>query len=300
MFKNLAVYRLKNGGNFSKENLEEALACKAFQECGSQDYKSVGWAPFGENGEYVLAASGHWLLRLQMQERLLPAAVVRQMAEKRAAEIEAKQGYKPGRKQMKDLKEQIVQELLPNALRKDSFVLVWIDPRGGWMGVDAGSLNKADIVAEKLRQTVDSLEFTLVRTERSPVSAMTDWLSGEAPEKFTVDRECELRMPTEERSVVKYVRHALDGGDVRDHLTQGKTPVSLAMTWDDQLSFVITEKFGIKKLAVLDSGKDSAEGQGEDALSMLIASVFIFGQTVSAMMTDLVSAMGGELRPATT
>lgn len=298
MFKNLAFYRIDNCDRLNKDELEAALAQKRFQECGSQDFKSVGWAQVMPN-EFVLAASGHWLIRLQVQERLLPAAVIRQEAEKRAVEIEQQQGFKPGRKQMKDLKEQVVQELLPKSHCKDSFISAWIDPRSGWLGVDTSSLNKADQFVEALRKAFEAIELRLVRTEMSPTTVMTDWLTGSAPEPFTVDRECELRLPTEERSVVKYVRHALDGEEIKGHLTQGKTPVSLAMTWDDKVSFVLTEKFGIKKLALLDKlTEQSGVNDADDAVSLLIASVFLFGETVSKMLADLVEGMGGELQRA--
>lgn len=41
---------------------------------------------------------------------------------------------------------------------------------------------------------------------------MTDWLAGgDAPGAFTIDRDCELKSPVEEKAAVRYVRHTLEG-----------------------------------------------------------------------------------------
>ena len=61
-------------------------------------------------------------------------------------------------------------------------------------------------ISEKLHPR----ERRLLDTERSPQSAMSDWLaSGEAPANFTIDRDCELRAITDEKAAVRYVRHPL-------------------------------------------------------------------------------------------
>ena len=51
----------------------------------------------------------------------------------RAEQIEAEDGFKPGRKRLKELKEQIRDELLPRAFSLASDMRVWIDPVGGWL-----------------------------------------------------------------------------------------------------------------------------------------------------------------------
>jgi DNA recombination-dependent growth factor C len=46
------------------------------------------------------------LLTLATEKKLLPSSVINQVAKARAAEQEEQQGFRPGRKQMKELKEQ--------------------------------------------------------------------------------------------------------------------------------------------------------------------------------------------------
>ena len=77
------------------------------------------------------------LLTFRAEKKLLPASVVTQVTKARALELEEQQGFKPGRKQMRELKEQVTDELLPRAfsIRRDT--RVWIDTKNGWLVIDA-------------------------------------------------------------------------------------------------------------------------------------------------------------------
>jgi recombination associated protein RdgC len=127
-------------------------------------------------------------------------------------------------------------------------VFAWIDPVGGWLVIDAASPARAEEVLDALRDTLDELPVKMVKTQLSPVSVMTAWLAAnEATGNFTIDLDCELRAVTDEKAAVRYVRHALDGKDMQDHLAAGKLPTRLAMTFDDRVSFILTEKMEIKR-----------------------------------------------------
>jgi recombination associated protein RdgC len=297
-FKNLQIYRLPAGWNIGAEVLEEQLARKRFVPCGSQDQETRGWlSPTGD--EFLVhRVGGQWLIALGVEQKLLPSSVVKQEAEDRAEEIAARQGYKLGRKQMKDLREQVLQELLPRAFTRRRKAYAWIDPVGGWLGIDAPSQARAEDVLEVLRQTLDSLPLTLLRTQVSPVSAMADWLAGgEAPAGFTIDQDCELRSVTEDKAAVRYVRHPLEGDEVRNHLVAGKLPTRLALTFDERVSFVLTEKLEIKRLDFLDVVKEKVDEAGaEDARALFDAGFALMTGEVARLLPALVEALGGELQ----
>lgn len=263
--------------------------------------QSRGWAPAlgkgGDDAPRVHAVNTQWLIALGVESKLLPGAVINQEAAERAAEIEAQEGYKPGRKQMRDIKERVTDELLPRAFVRRRRTFVWIDPINGWLSVDAPSAAKAEEVLELLNKAVDNLPVRLLRTERSPVAAMTDWLvglaEGDAPSGFSIDRDCELKSVTEEKSAVRYARHPLDGDEVRDHLVGGKLPSRLAMTWNDRISFVLTEKLEIKRLAFLDVLKEQSE-QADNADEQFDADFALMTGELAKLLPDLVEALGGE------
>jgi recombination associated protein RdgC len=128
---------------------------------------------------------------------------------------------------------------------------------------------------------------------------MADWLAaGEAPAGFTIDRDCELKAAGEEKAVVRYVRHTLEGDEVKAHLAAGKQPTRLALTWDERISFVITEKLEIKRLAFLDLLKEEAEKGAEHADEQFDADFALMTGELSRLLPQLVAALGGEVDAA--
>jgi DNA recombination-dependent growth factor C len=107
--------------------------------------------------------------------------------------------------------------------------------------MDAGSQAKADVLVTMLVKSFAGLSLILINTHMSPQSAMAVWLmSQEPPASFSVDRECELKAADESKSVVRYVRHALDTQEVKQHVEEGKLPTRLAMTWDGSIGLMPT------------------------------------------------------------
>ncbi len=95
------------------------------------------------------------LVTLRAEKKLLPATVVNQVAKARAQEIEEQQGYKPGRKQMKEIKERVTDELLPKAFSIYRDTRVWIDPVNRWLVIDAAASASADEVLGLLAKSID-------------------------------------------------------------------------------------------------------------------------------------------------
>lgn len=302
-FRNLQLYRLPTNWNADKwamtaERLAEQLARLSFQPCGSQDPLSFGWAPVLPEGGLVHSVAGQWLIALGVEQRLLPSSVVKQEVAERAEAVELQQGYRPGRKQLSEIKDAVLQELLPRAFTRRRRSFAWIDPQGGWLGVDAASRSAAENMLDALHKALDDLPLKLLNTRNSPSAAMTQWLlEGEAPGAFSIDQDCELRSLAEEKSAVRYVSHTLDGKDVRDHLTSGKQVTKLALTFDDRVSLILTDKLEVKRLQFLDVIKESNQGQAGDAVSaeeQFDADFALMTGELRRLIPALIEALGGE------
>ena len=295
-FKNLQIYRLPAPWAMSREQLETALAPQAFQAANSIDLQNQGWAPPRDNGSLVHAVNQQFLLCLATERKLLPSSVVNQVSKAKAAEIEEQQGFKPGRKQMKEIKEQVTDELLPRAFTIRSDTRVWIDPVNGWLVVDAGTAAKADDVIKLLVKGVNRLPLRALRVKQSPVAAMTEWLvADEAPYGFTVDQDTELRSTGETKATVRYVRHTLEAEDVRRHIAGGKQCTRLALTWSDRISFVLTEALTLKRITALDVIKESDDGMSRNDEERFDGDMLLMTGELGRMMTALVEALGGEV-----
>lgn len=296
-FKNLTLYRLKTW-NINAVILEERLQRLSLQPCSGLDMQSRGWVPpKGENEPLVHTLGPQLLISLGVEKKLLPSTVINQFAKARAAEIEEQQGYKPGRKQMKEIKEAVTDDLLPRAFALRRKTYAWIDPAGGWMAVDASSVGKADEMIEMLHKSLDGIAFAPVMTAMSPVTAMTGWLSGNAlPGNFTIDQDCELRSRGETGATVRYVRHSLEDEEIRKHIKAGKEATRLGLTWADRISFVLHENLQLKRIAPLDLIKDlAAEHDQDDSFDTDFA---IMSGELGKMLPAVIELLGGETQTA--
>ncbi|AZG13384.1 MULTISPECIES: recombination-associated protein RdgC [Cupriavidus] len=294
-FKNLQIHRFSAPWTLSAEDVEASLAKHAFYPGTSLEMQTQGWASPRDNGQLVHCVNRQMLLVLRTEKKLLPATVVNQVTKARAAEIEEQQGFKPGRKQLKELKEQVTEELLPRAfsIRRDT--RVWIDPVNGWLAIDAAGTAKADEVRGMLFKALDPLPVVGLQVNLSPVAAMTEWLATDtAPAGFTVDQEIELQSSSESKATVRYVRHPLDPEDLRRHIAAGKRCTRLAMTWNDRVSFVLTDALAVKRVNPLDVIKEQADATLHDEDERFDADFALMAGELAGLLTDLTDALGGE------
>ena len=272
--------------------LEERLSSHALQKCLSMEMQSRGWVlPKDENGKFVHALGQDMLITLGIEKKLLPAAVINQLTKERAAEIAQQQGFEPGRKQIRDIKESVLVELMPRAFALRRKTNAWIDPVSGWFVIDTSSTGKADEFLEVLFKTVDDVTLKPLKTNLSPAAAMTGWLSrNEVPTSFTIDRQCELRGMDDEKATVSYVRHDLGAKEICGHIQAGKEATKLAMTWRDKISFTLHENMQIKRITPLDLLKEPAETAEEQFDSDFA----IMTGELKQLLADITDALDGE------
>jgi len=298
MFKNLVLYRITAGWPQTIGQIDDGLRAQQFTPCGPTMDKSVGWVePRGQaHGSLVESIGGHQILKLMIKTKSVPGEVVRAKAQEAAEQIEQSTGRKPGKRELRELREDALLALLPMAFARQSACTVWIDPATRLLAIDAASQSRADDVATALVRSIDGLQLGLVNTQTSPQAAMTAWLSAQTPEEWpaslSVERECVLKSQGEDKSVVRYTRHNLAGDQIREHIAQGKLPTHLALSWDGRLSFVLTETLQLKKIEFLDGVFEKTSAQNEDGFD---ADVAIATGELSRLLPQLIEALGDEL-----
>lgn len=289
------VYRLGAEKLPMLDEMEEALARARFVECGASQEMSMGWAaPRGDaHGALVESIAGQRILKFMVETKSVPANVVRRKADEEIARIEATTGRKPGKKETRELREDAKRALLPQAFSKVSSVWVWLDAEQDFLILDAGSQSRADAVITALVEAVPGMAPRLFNTQRTPQSAMAQWLAeGEADGAFQIEQECELKSTGEDRAVVKYTRHTLDIDEVKQHIAQGKLPTKLALNWQGRVAFTLTESMTLKKVGLLESVFEGTSQEKEDNFD---ADVAISTGELGQLIPELVEALGGEL-----
>ena len=106
---------------------------------------------------------------------LLPAAVINQQVKERAAALEKKQGFAPGRKQLRDLKDRVADELRPRAFVREKSVRAWLDLSAHRLIVDSGSPKVAENLASVLRNDLGELPAIPLETQESAGAAKGSW-----------------------------------------------------------------------------------------------------------------------------
>lgn len=308
MFKTASFFRIAPDFVIPPlDALEVALQATRFVPCGATQPESSGWvAPRGNKSvSLVESVGGQIILKLCTERRPLPASAVKAAVEERIEKYKEETGQeRVGAKIKKAFKEEVIIDLLPRAFTKRSSTLLWIDPVHHFLVVDTGSLSGADKIVTYLVEALNDvpgshpgLGVKPVQTTLSAATAMAFWLSNkEAPHGFTVDRDCELKTPDDLKATVRYSRHTLEIDEVAEHIAAGKVPTQLALTWNDRVSFMLTETAQVKKLKLLDVVLDGVQEGGKDDDGFDTDVAILTGE-LSGLLPDLLDALGGELAP---
>lgn len=297
-FKNLAIYRLTDAFTLSPAELEEKLENLRFKPCTSIEEFSYGWsAPLGRSAEQLIhQANGFMMLCATKEEKVLPTSVINEMTAEKIAEKEDQEARKLSKKERTELKDQIIFELLPRAFSFSKKTFAYIDPKGGWLIVDAASAKKAEELISFLRKNLGSLPLVPVSTKEKPVSTLTQWLiKNDAPADVLIEDECELRAPEESGGIIRCKNQDLAAPEIKNHLETGKQVIKLAISWSDRLSFIVDENLSIKRLKFLDLIQDQvADTETDSAETQFDVDFTIMSQELATFLPRLLELFGGE------
>lgn len=302
-FRNARVFRFTKPFDITAETLEEKLQADAFKPCGPQETARQGWvAPLGKHGEQLVhSANGYFLIALRKEEKILPGPVVKEAVEERAEAIELEQSRKVRRKEKDEIKEQVMLEMLPQAFSRNRRCYAYLAPQDGVLVVDAGSAKQAEDLASTLRKSLGSLPVRPPAVEQAPAFTFTGWLNDtlEHPNNLVLGNECELKDPSEDGGVVRCKGLDLKADEIRNHLEAGMQVTKLALTWDDNVSFILDEELGIRRLKFGETLQEQLDDvDADDAAARFDAAFTLMTLELSRMIPGLLEALGGEDRSA--
>ena len=266
-FRNLTFFRFPDALDLSE--LETQLANCALKPVGALELSSRGFIPpFGRDAEALSHRIGDAIwLSVGSEDKLLPAAVVNDLLQKKLAELEEKEGRRPGGRARKRLKEDLVHELLPRAFVRPGRTDAILDLEHGICVVDTSSRKQAENVVSEIRQALGSFPALPLNAEIAPRSVLTGWIAGEPlPDGLSLGDECELKDAADKGAVVKCQRQELLSDEVARHLEAGKQVTRLALALDDHVSFVLGEDLVVRKFKLLEVAVDSLESTERDYL----------------------------------
>jgi recombination associated protein RdgC len=291
-FRNLTLFRFPAALDFN--DLDSHLGACALKPVGALELSSRGFvSPFGRDGESLShrIADAIWL-SIGSEDKILPGAVVNDLLSRKLAEIEEKEGRKPGGRARKRLKEDLVHELLPRAFVRPSRTDALLDLEHGLCVVDTSSRKNAENVVSEVRKALGSFPALPVNAEVAPRSVLTGWIAGDPlPDGLSLGDECELKDAADKGAVVKVQRMELQSDEIARHLEAGKQVTRLALTLDDHVSFVLGEDLVLRKFKLLDGAVDQLESTERDDIRAELDARF-------ALMAGEVKRLFAVLEPA--
>ena len=285
--KNATIFRITG----PVSGLDEALKARPFMDLTPGMASGSGFVIASPDyGTFTRKAGDFTEFRLRTDTKILPASVVNDATAEKAKEVEAMQGYKPGRKQTKEIKEAVTLELLASAFVKTHITRGWFDSTG-WLVIDTASNSKAEAALDALRSALDEFPVRFWRTHREPELSMSEWVEmRHPPEGMTIDDR--VKLADHDGGTVSVMNRDATSAEVIQLITEGGAVVSeLALTLEGAVSFVLANGT-LKRLTYLDI-QDEAKGdplsQEEEANADLILS----GDAVRKVVVALTAELGG-------
>lgn len=303
-FKNLYIVQITSEFTLTPEELEEKLQAYCAKPCGVLQEFSYGWTPpLGrESSMLVHSIAGYHMIAVRKESKLLPATIVRDAAQEKIAVLEETQGRKASGREKASIREETRTELMSRAFHKSQTLFAYIDLKNNWLIIDTTNQKKADEFMELLRKSVGKFDIANLQTEKTPRLVMSNWLlSKQAPAEFNVETQCQMVDSQDVKTVVKFVNHDLMHDEISQHLLAGKQAVELALTWQNQISFVVTDSLLIKRFQLLDLIKaEMNEVQAEDKAERFDADFAIMTSAISELLPAVFNLFGGLTRLAAT
>ena len=280
-FKNLTIFRFPTTlaglfpGNTADEldQLDTLLAEHPLRPCGALEMHSRGFVPplGGDTTAMVHRLGNFAWITLGGEDKLLPASVVNAALRKRLKAFAEQNGREPGGRMRKQLKDDVVTELLPRAFAKPGRCDAYFDFERGLLVVDSPSRKRAEQVVSELRHALGSFPALPLNAEVAPRSVLTGWLAGdplpEGPKgDLNLGESCVLEDPADDHARVTVRNLNLASDEVTGHLESGLQCTRLALTLDDHLSFEFDEGLVVRKLRFLDGAVDKLESSDREDL----------------------------------
>ena len=301
-FTNLRLYTLTQPLTLTASALESALASKPHREPASQEMSTAGFVPALGEGATLLAHAGQgaYLVAMKTSTRDLKGSVVNEAVKAKVKAIEAEQQRKVYKKERDQIKDELLQTMLPRAFVTHKTTYAVLDLVEQRVLVNTQSPGAAEAILSTLRECLGSLPVRPLTVKINPQATMTHWLkTQETPEGFYLADNCELEESADGGGVVKLKRIDLSSEEVQMHLATGKLCRNLSLAWGDKLTFDLVDDMGIRRLSFADLLEEQAadEADSEDPLSYHDVSFVIMLLTLREFLAELLPALGGEEIP---
>lgn len=287
--KQIQIYDIEN---FPKDinKIREKLAALAFHPCLPSLPFSTGWvSPVDEEGAPLIHGNPDYqMMCLQFEEKILPAAIVRQAIQDRTKELEHTQQRKISGREKQALREDLTQTLLTQAFCKRSRVYAYVDIKNNWLILGTSNAAKTEKFLAILNKSLPELE--LARIEAKNVSGVfTRWLTKQNyPASFAINQTCVLMDPSLRTRTVRTRQQDLFAKGVQLLLKDGLVVHQIGLTWNNQVDFTLGSDLVIQGIKCHDELlEESKDHYSESEASRFDADFILMTRLFSSLILDI-------------
>ena len=267
-FNNAIIYQFTKPFTLTSEEIEQQLQHNLFKPCGSQDQQTSGWVSPIPNTENTVHQSGNnLLLCLKTEEKILPAAVIKEALDQKVIKIASERGQNVGKKEKQTLKEEIIQQLLPKAFSKSQRLYAYINIKDQFIVVNTSSASKAESLLAILRQAIGSLPILPAKAEPEAMITLTHWVKNNVlPAPFAFATSIDLKSLDDAAASANLKNHDVTEDEVQLHINNGKFVHKLGLEWQEKIRFALNHDLTLKQIKFLDLVKEQNDDIPSDDL----------------------------------
>lgn len=287
-FKQLQLFKLPTTQKFSVEEITEKLEELSFKPCLPSMPYSTGWiSPVDEDDAPILRAiNGYIMVCVQIEEKILPAAVINQALKEKVKQIEASQDRRVRQKEKMTLKDEVTYTLLPRAFTKLTKLYAYIDTRNHWLVIGSTSTAKNEQLLTLFKRSI--CEEIGTHDLVKPPAVLTHWLkTQDYPSTFAIENACLLQDPNQEKRMIRCQHQDLFAQSIQSLINEGCVAKQIALSWHDRVKFVLAEDFSLRSIQYEEDILSQSKDIGETKQQRFDADFLIMSETLTQLLLDL-------------
>jgi recombination associated protein RdgC len=247
-----------------------------------------------ETNLVVAISESMFLMCLQLEDKILPAQVVKQATDARISEIVIENQQKPTRERQRQLKDDVISGLLPRAFSKLQRVNILVDIERGRIILDTLTAKNIEMVWVAVKRIFPDWKIDWVDAN-SCIKNMTSWLKTDTPDGFTLQKYVVLRDPQQQSRIIRAQQQDLSHNVIQTLLAEGCQVMQLALDWREQMTFTMTDSCGLRGINFADSLLELGHTDGDtDPAQQFITDSLLLAETLRKLYDSLLD----QIQPA--
>lgn len=293
LYKQIKLFKLTEAFNLTKEKIQEKLEFFTFRDCPPSHLQSLGWVPpiNDENAPLLQMLNGYLTLCLQIEEKILPAIVIRQELIKKVRMIEKKEDRKVYQKEKNTIKDELIMTLLPRAFTKISQIYAYIDVKNAMLVLSTTNEKRGEQFLSLFKKSFGDIIEAFEMENLS--HTLTHWLQHQSyPTEFAIEKSCVLQDQNQTNRVIRAQHQDLFASSIQTLIKDGCQVKQIALEWQDQVSFHLLNDFSFSAIKFKDEIIAATKDLELETIEQkFTADFFLLTETITKLVQALVNAL---------